>query len=88
MHQRAILITRTPIPNKRIQIGRIIVIITTTGAVLRAQTLNGKCLVLVVGIVTETIGMAVGVCIGSIEPEAGEESEGGAAEDEGRYAEG
>jgi len=55
---------------------------------LRAQTLNGKCLVLVVGIVTETIGMAVGVCIGSIEPEAREESEGGASEDEGRYAEG
>lgn len=72
MHQRAIFITCAPISNNRIQERRVIVIVTATGTVLCTQTLYGQALVLIVRLIAEAVGMAVGVCVCSVEPETRE----------------
>lgn len=70
MHQRAILITRAPVSNNRVQKRRIIIIIAATGAVFCTQAFDREGFVLIARSIVEAVGMVVVVGIGTIEPEA------------------
>lgn len=88
MDQCAVFIRSAPVPHKRIQIGRIRVVVTSAGAVHLTQTSNREGLVLTlglgrVGLIVEVVIMVVGVFICSIEPETREDSERGPGQREG-----
>lgn len=80
--QRAVLIVR-PIRHHRIPKRTIARVVAPTRAVLVAQTRHGQAFVLVGGAVVVVVGVVVVITVGAVEPEAGEEAQGGAAEGEG-----
>lgn len=82
-HERGIHVCIAPVADQVVQVGRVVVVIAATGAVLATQTLDGERRVSLRGSVVEAVGVAVGVRVGAVEPEAREETQRRSAEEVG-----
>lgn len=87
-HQCRIHIRITSIADQIVNVRRIVIVIAPTGAILATETLDGERSVLLRGSVVEVVGVAVGISVGAVEPEAGEEAQRRSAEEVGCYAAG
>ena len=73
VNQCIVFIRCAPISHERIQIGRVCVVVTPTGAVHLTQTGNREGLVLILGLggvgtIVKVVVMIIGICICSVEP--------------------
>lgn len=79
-HKSAIEACNATIPNYRIQVAQVVILIASTSAVLRTQTLDWQSLVravrvVAIGAISKAVTVGVRINIGSIQPYSGEESE-------------